>query len=585
MFATSLLALPLVAPNLGFAPQARESANDAEATALVEAAAVRLERMGYDVRASGYRLRSRSIAEALPDVDAQQDDFFRAGHFAGMIGLYGAFGIELGATPELARAQVVQVSTENLLAYYQFKRKELVLISDPRVESAETAALVTHELVHAARDARTPAGAFLAGGKTLEDARVRQCLMEGEAEIVSFFSWMPDGLERLQEASPKDLDYQLMRTLKPAGALIYEGGAHFMLTQVQVHGWESLDGLFAQPPTSTEQILHPEKLGRDLPTSVDLGAWPAEAPAAKLAREDVLGEQAICGLLFEVGVAYPDARLASIGWDGDRMRVYALEEGGTAFLWRTLWDRAEDAKQFAQAVRGSFRGRVRQRDRYVDLVHADSRELLRLLDRTLRKAPRSAPEIPQDAQSTRQAEQPLIDAATQRPFLADGWWVDPGVGFRLEAPEGWTLVESGGESFLMAPAEDGFRDNLRVFRSPNTSALDAERVRALVVRMDDRNTDSRVESIETRKLHGSDAVVRETYVSVGGFDVVTLTATLLRGDDFVVLECSTLQGRWAERLPFFNALLEKLELTPELPDAKRTGVGGAAGTPDKPDKP
>ena len=114
-------------------------------------------------------------------------------------------------------------------------------------------------------------------------------------------------------------------------------------------GTAALDEAFANPPRSTEQVLHPEKLleRRDDPIEIQLSdSWlPAGAQAI---HEDTLGELGIRQLFntrFPKDFAYPAAE----GWGGDRYRVVALE-GRDVLIWHTEWDTEQAARRFAKAM-------------------------------------------------------------------------------------------------------------------------------------------------------------------------------------------------------------------------------------------
>ncbi|HSF01407.1 MAG TPA: hypothetical protein VLA62_00260, partial [Solirubrobacterales bacterium] len=126
----------------------------------------------------------------------------------------------------------------------------------------------------------------------------------------------------------------------------YVEGSAFAQAGLRHGGWAAIDSLYADPPASTEQILHPERYwdARDPPRPVEL---PAGAP----------GEPWISGSWGEVGVqivlavALADTaavRGAAQGWDGDRYALYK-RDGDPAFAWTLLWDTPRNAERFARA--------------------------------------------------------------------------------------------------------------------------------------------------------------------------------------------------------------------------------------------
>ena len=122
-------------------------------------------------------------------------------------------------------------------------------------------------------------------------------------------------------------------------------------------GWEAVDKLFTELPTSTEQVLHPdEKLfgdQREEPIPVALPDLSAVLPAnRKKLMEDTLGEHNIL-ILLEWHLPRAEAARAApgaAGWGGDRVRVYAGPGGAKPLLtWLTVWDTPKDANEFAEA--------------------------------------------------------------------------------------------------------------------------------------------------------------------------------------------------------------------------------------------
>jgi hypothetical protein len=144
--------------------------------------------------------------------------------------------------------------------------------------------------------------------------------------------------------------------------LAYLRGAEFVQELNAVgDGWTLVDDAFAnRPPSSTEQVLHPEtylEVEAPVPTGV-------EAPALerrgwqRLGGGD-LGEAATAQLL-RVGAPPEIARQAAEGWGGDHYALWArdrsdlacasacVREFVLAIRWR--WDSPAEAQEFAQAL-------------------------------------------------------------------------------------------------------------------------------------------------------------------------------------------------------------------------------------------
>jgi hypothetical protein len=110
-----------------------------------------------------------------------------------------------------------------------------------------------------------------------------------------------------------------------------------------------IDAAWQDPPTSTEQILHPDRfLAGDAPRSVTL---PLLADALgtgwSLVDEGRLGEfflrQYLAQQLNETQV-----ETAATGWGGDHFALYQNEAGNqVVMVLRLLWDTVEDGGEFA----------------------------------------------------------------------------------------------------------------------------------------------------------------------------------------------------------------------------------------------
>lgn len=126
-----------------------------------------------------------------------------------------------------------------------------------------------------------------------------------------------------------------------------------------------LDVAWANPPVSTEQIMHPAKYWDpkkiDLPTPIRTD--PALLPKGwSIERRDVLGE-----LMLAILSTPPDQRKgvetnplkllamrytnsAASGWDGDEVLLLKGPGGSSATLLLTWWDDEAEATEFAQAM-------------------------------------------------------------------------------------------------------------------------------------------------------------------------------------------------------------------------------------------
>ncbi len=230
-----------------------------------------------------------------------------------------------------------------------------------------------HAIAHALADQHFGLRDFLRlapdGGRRLEgDAeRARLAVVEGDATLT--------GLE-LQDPHEAFLGRHELSTL---GARLREAtateGAPLWLVELarftHVDGflftararaqgpWSAVDALWADPPASTEQVLHPEKYDAcEAPIPVDEATLPTLPGFGRPAASDVLGE--LVARTWLASVLPPEiATRAAAGWGGDRAGIYtarpgASPDGGAAperpLAWLTIWDDSGEAEDFARAA-------------------------------------------------------------------------------------------------------------------------------------------------------------------------------------------------------------------------------------------
>lgn len=116
-------------------------------------------------------------------------------------------------------------------------------------------------------------------------------------------------------------------------------------------GWAAIDDAYADPPRSTEHILHPERyLAGDEPLIVSLPPLTDTLGVGwQQAEENVLGEYFI-GYYLDQEISSRDAEEAAEGWGGDRYAVHHREsDGALVMALHVVWDTPADAEEFVDA--------------------------------------------------------------------------------------------------------------------------------------------------------------------------------------------------------------------------------------------
>jgi hypothetical protein len=128
----------------------------------------------------------------------------------------------------------------------------------------------------------------------------------------------------------------------------YESGLEFVMELHDRGGWEAVDAAYADPPVSTEQILHPERYAdRELPLEVALPDLVAALSDDWQELDvDVMGELVLRLALAEY-LGPGAASVAAEGWGGDQyVLLTAGAEGPHVLAVGLAFDDEAEAKEF-----------------------------------------------------------------------------------------------------------------------------------------------------------------------------------------------------------------------------------------------
>ena len=162
-------------------------------------------------------------------------------------------------------------------------------------------------------------------------------------------------------------------------------------------GWGAVNGAWASPPESTEQILHPKAYPGDRPTTVDTGDLAGRLGGGwSEAWKQTMGELRIAVWLADgqpgtqegpkAPIDLPKANAAA-GWGGDRLVSLDGPDGTWAIVWQTTWDSPDDTAQFIEAASAAV----------ADLPGAHAVTRRRHLDRHLESGRRASHQRPEHA--------------------------------------------------------------------------------------------------------------------------------------------------------------------------------------------
>ncbi|MCA9919545.1 MAG: hypothetical protein KC445_16410 [Anaerolineales bacterium] len=240
-------------------------------------------------------------------------------------------------------------------AFYQPLADEMLLLAQTDTLAALDQLAYVRQLLYQMQAQAVGLDALYTGDLTLDAALALAALREGEATVVQE-NFLTAGYLPLDTAVIPETFVLDTAVLADAPAPIanqftfpYNFGDDFARSLYEEGSYAALDAAWADPPQSTEQILHPEaylaEQGPALVTLPDLQA--VLGPGWALAEENVLGEFLLGQYLLQQ-LNETQVETAVTGWGGDRFVIYTNEAAGnTVLVLKTVWDTATDSTEFA----------------------------------------------------------------------------------------------------------------------------------------------------------------------------------------------------------------------------------------------
>jgi hypothetical protein len=145
-------------------------------------------------------------------------------------------------------------------------------------------------------------------------------------------------------------------------SFLFEQGTTFAQTVFDVGGWDQINTTYSNPPSSSEQIMHPEKYfaGESGQSLVDPLVSDGLGAGWTSIGDGDLGEWLTYLLLAQgenLNARLPEeqARLAAAGWGGDQFQAYSRQsDGALALAEHWIMDSDVDAGQLADALQTYF---------------------------------------------------------------------------------------------------------------------------------------------------------------------------------------------------------------------------------------
>ena len=287
----------------------------------------------------------QTISGKLAEVFSEQE-------FKNMTEAMAAIGLLPPGYP--LREKYIDLLGEQVAAFFDQHAHKLFMYEDASLDNAQNRVILAHELTHALQDQHFGLKRMPLEIKNNDDrANASSALVEGDATLVMSEYMLKNMSRQMFKDSMVASVAQNMNQLATAPRYLremlvfpYLRGQDFCAALFARGGYEAVSAAYANPPSSTSQILHPEKYlatPREDPIAID---WPdLSVKGEKPIADNTVGEMGI-RILFTEWLDAPTGEQAAEGWRGDRYLYFA---GGKALLWKSVWASARDASEFFEA--------------------------------------------------------------------------------------------------------------------------------------------------------------------------------------------------------------------------------------------
>ncbi len=269
------------------------------------------------------------------------------------------------------KGTMIDLYTEQAAAFYDFRKQRLFLLNSG--DDAMQEAALTHELAHALADQHFKLEKFLdAAGKNDDGALARMAVMEGQATWLMSESMVrkmgqtlvnsPETvrlMSRMIGASGGEFPIFDNAPLYMRESMLfpYTSGMQFQQAVVERLGKEAFPEVFRNPPSTTQEVLHPEHyfVRRDVERP-KLAHLRHERGFRNLAEGDV-GEFDYAVLLRQFATD-DDVRRIAPAWRAGRYRLLEdKKDGRTVLLQTSVWESDEVARAFFEFYRKALKGK------------------------------------------------------------------------------------------------------------------------------------------------------------------------------------------------------------------------------------
>jgi hypothetical protein len=255
--------------------------------------------------------------------------------------------------------------SDQVIGVYDPDAKALFVVSDQGAFGPAARLTYAHEFNHALQDQYFDLNKIAPKHPDSNDrALATRGLIEGDAIMLQSL-WAQQNLthSELLQLLSGDSDTGLAEAPKIVRSELlfpYIDGFNFVRQAYRQanNSFSAIDAIFADPPRSTAQVLHPEKYRAHVlpvdPTLPDIAA--GLGPDWRSIGSGVLGELETGVLLQQWGTPSVEANRVAAGWSGDRWQLVE-RNGHTAIVLRSTWDSLAAATDFFSAYTAGLQTR------------------------------------------------------------------------------------------------------------------------------------------------------------------------------------------------------------------------------------
>lgn len=257
---------------------------------------------------------------------------------------------------------MVDLLTEQIAGLYDPKAHEFYIAD--WIPLADQRMVMAHELTHALEDQHFQIEAWTKAARPNDDAELaREAVLEGSAMASMIDYLLGDtgrSLKDLPDIDPSMLVGDMGSTpglqkappfLKDALVFPYFAGLTFSADLLKSGGWSSLPAVFANPPVSTQQIMHPALYhSGKVPAQIKLpDVDKLLGPEWTKLEENVMGEFG-WKEVFKQFLGDDRAKILAAAWEGDRYAVFEQKQTRRLVLVTRLRfnNEAQAARYFGQ---------------------------------------------------------------------------------------------------------------------------------------------------------------------------------------------------------------------------------------------